>query len=123
MLILFIVLIIISIVLFAASFSMTDRIEDLEDQLEEVTVSSSQETYQLKRKISQLEQQLKDDAANEAEIDTNNENSKTPVDIKNKPLLIQKIQHLHAQGYSIDDIENKTGIASTDVKNIISNYN
>ncbi|WP_085991899.1 hypothetical protein [Oceanobacillus senegalensis] len=53
-----ITVIIIAIVLFVLSFFMNDRIEELEDQVEQLSISSMQETYQIKKKIKILEEEL-----------------------------------------------------------------
>lgn len=124
MLILFIALLVISIVLFGASFSMTDKLEDLEDQYEQLSVSTSQETYQLKRKIQMLEQQVvssHSDPKDKNSIENDSQTNSATTDYENKPLLIQKVKHLHEQGFSLEDIERKTGILSSDIQKIVSN--
>ncbi|MFC4320778.1 hypothetical protein [Litchfieldia salsa] len=47
-----------AIVLLVFSFFKRDSIKDLEEQVEELSMSLIQETYQLKKKISVLEEEL-----------------------------------------------------------------
>jgi hypothetical protein len=55
------------VVLFILSFFMNDRIEDLESQLEQFSISTMQDTYQLKKKVKVLEEELlTDDFQDEA---------------------------------------------------------
>ncbi|WP_164216114.1 hypothetical protein [Virgibacillus sp. YIM 98842] len=46
------------VVLFILSFFMNDRIEDLESQLEQFSITTMQDTYQMKKKIKTLEEEL-----------------------------------------------------------------
>ncbi|MHA6250969.1 hypothetical protein [Oceanobacillus sp. CAU 1775] len=58
MLIAVIAILIIGIVLFILSYFMNDRIEDLENQLEQFSITTVQDTYQMKKKIKILEEEL-----------------------------------------------------------------
>ncbi|WP_163970009.1 hypothetical protein [Oceanobacillus halotolerans] len=51
-------IIIIAIALFVLSFFMSDKFESLESQLEQFSISTMQETYQMKKKIKILEEEL-----------------------------------------------------------------
>ncbi|GAB3795503.1 hypothetical protein [Virgibacillus kimchii] len=53
-----IALIAVGAVLFILSFFMNDRIEDLESQLEQFSITTMQDTYQMKKKIKILEEEL-----------------------------------------------------------------
>ncbi|MFD2630836.1 hypothetical protein [Oceanobacillus kapialis] len=53
-----IAILVVAIVLFILSFFMNDRIEDLESQLEQFSISTMQDTYQMKKKIKILEEEL-----------------------------------------------------------------
>lgn len=48
----------VGVVLFILSFFMNDRIEDLESQLEQFSITTMQDTYQMKKKIKVLEEEL-----------------------------------------------------------------
>ncbi|MDY0405564.1 hypothetical protein P5G51_009305 [Virgibacillus sp. 179-BFC.A HS] len=48
----------IAIVLLIASFFMKDKLEDLESEIEHLSITTSQDTYQLKKKVKALEEEL-----------------------------------------------------------------
>ncbi|API90544.1 MULTISPECIES: hypothetical protein [Virgibacillus] len=48
----------VGIVLLAISFFMNDRIEQVESQLEQFSITTMQDTYQMKKKIKILEEEL-----------------------------------------------------------------
>ncbi|WP_080874612.1 hypothetical protein [Oceanobacillus timonensis] len=50
--------IVIGIVLFILSFFINDRLEEVESQLEQLSITTMQDTYQLKKKVSVLEEEL-----------------------------------------------------------------
>lgn len=106
---------VIAILLLISSFFMTDKFKDLEDQLEQISITTMQDTYQLKKKINILEEEL---------LTENSYRSSTegiPKSLQDKPLLIQKVYHLHQQGYSTDDISKQTDLTSHDVQTILNN--
>ena len=51
-------IIVIGIALFVLSFFTNDKFEDLENQIEQLSVSTMQDTYQMKKKINVLEEEL-----------------------------------------------------------------
>ncbi|CDQ39648.1 MULTISPECIES: hypothetical protein [Virgibacillus] len=51
-------IIVMGIVLLAISFFMNDRIEEVESQLEQFSITTMQDTYQMKKKIKILEEEL-----------------------------------------------------------------
>ncbi len=53
-----IAIIVVAIVLFILSYFMNDRIEEVESQLEQMSITTMQDTYQLKKKIKVLEEEL-----------------------------------------------------------------
>ncbi|MFD1066255.1 hypothetical protein [Oceanobacillus locisalsi] len=50
--------VIIGIALFILSFFINDRLEEVESQLEQLSITTMQDTYQLKKKVSVLEEEL-----------------------------------------------------------------
>ncbi|APC48249.1 hypothetical protein [Virgibacillus halodenitrificans] len=48
----------IGLVLFVLSFFMNDKFQELENQLEQFSMSTMQDTYQMKKKIKILEEEL-----------------------------------------------------------------
>ncbi|MUK87119.1 hypothetical protein GMD78_01735 [Ornithinibacillus sp. L9] len=51
-------IIIVAIALFILSFFLTDKFEKLENEVEQLSISTMQETYQLKKKVKILEEEL-----------------------------------------------------------------
>ncbi|SER17065.1 hypothetical protein SAMN04487944_101487 [Gracilibacillus ureilyticus] len=61
----------VAVILWILSFFMQDRFKQLEDQFEQFSISTLQETYQLKKKVNILEEEL---LINENFIDENSYN-------------------------------------------------
>lgn len=110
-------IIVIALILLVGSFFMTDKYKDLEDQLEQFSIATMQDTYQMKKKIKVLEEELL------TEHNFHSEQQEIPKSLQNKPLLIQKVYHLHQQGYSMDDISEQTELSNHDVQTILNNTN
>ncbi|GIO27541.1 hypothetical protein [Ornithinibacillus bavariensis] len=51
-------IVVIAIALFILSFFVNDRFEKIESDLEQLSISTMQETYQLKKKVNVLEEEL-----------------------------------------------------------------
>ena len=109
-----ITLISVAVVLIILSFFMNDKFSELEKQLEQFSISAMQDTYQMKKKIKILEEELLSENISETILPTNGTNN-------NKPLVIQKVYHLQQQGYSTDEIAGQTGLNNNDVHTILNN--
>ncbi|SFD54327.1 hypothetical protein SAMN05216238_102140 [Lentibacillus persicus] len=60
-------IIVIAVVLLILSFFMNDKFDDLESEVEQLSISTMQENYQMKKKIKILEEELlTDDFSNDA---------------------------------------------------------
>ncbi|PWU68514.1 hypothetical protein [Gracilibacillus dipsosauri] len=102
-------LIIIGVILWILSFFMHDRFKQIEDQLEQFSISSLQETYQLKKKISILEEELlMDDDILEHSMDSN------------ESTMNNKIANLYVNGYDIPSISRELNISEFDVRSVIN---
>ncbi|HLS08024.1 hypothetical protein [Lentibacillus sp.] len=53
-----IAVIVLAVVLLILSFFMNDKFDDLESELEQLSISTMQENYQMKKKIKVLEEEL-----------------------------------------------------------------
>jgi hypothetical protein len=62
-------IIVVGIVLLAVSFFMSDRMEQVESQLEQFSITTMQDTYQIKKKIKILEEELLTEDFTENRID------------------------------------------------------
>lgn len=54
-------ILIVAVVLFVLSFFMNDRLEELESQVEQLSITTMQDTYQMKKKVKVLEEELLSD--------------------------------------------------------------
>ena len=107
-------IIVIAIVLWIITFFMQDRVKQLEDQFEQFSISSLQETYQLKKKINVLEEELLID-------DLSVENTMTSNQLQTTPMM-NKIKELHQQGYDSEDIAKQVDLNEFDVVSIIKQF-
>ncbi|MDX8045983.1 hypothetical protein SH601_08275 [Gracilibacillus sp. S3-1-1] len=106
-------IIIIAIVLLILSFFMQDKFKQLEDQFEQFSISSLQETYQLKKKIQVLEEELlMDDLSVEQSIRPTT-NSSTQ--------MIERVKELYQQGHDTAYIAAQVNVNEYDVVSIINN--
>lgn len=107
-----ITLLIVALILFILSFFMNDKFKQLENQLEQVSLSTLQDSYQLKKKIKILEEEL---LTNDMDISSLN---KTPA----KTPLITKVEKLYQQGKTVDVIAKATNLSEYDVHSIIKQF-
>lgn len=108
-----ITLIVISIILFAISFKMNDKFEQLETQVEQLSITTMQDTYQMQKKLKVLEEELLTGSMLDDNI---HERQSTQ-----QPPLIQEVHRLHEEGYSTDEIANRTKLNLHDVQTILRN--
>ncbi|ASN05228.1 hypothetical protein [Virgibacillus necropolis] len=105
-------ILIVAVILFIISFLMNDKFKELEDQLEQYSMSTMQDTYQMKKKIKILEEEL---LTNDLTGDLfQNDNQSSEAD--------RKIVQLHEKGYSIQEITELTKLSTYDIQLILRNY-
>ncbi|MFD2637444.1 hypothetical protein [Piscibacillus salipiscarius] len=114
----FITLIIISLVLFGLSFFMNNRFDELDKQIEDLSISSMQEGYILKNKIKVLEEELLIDPY-ASYPNTTNKQIKGASSVQKEPAVVSQVRNLSEQGYSIESIVQKTGLREEDVRVIV----
>lgn len=107
-------LISVGVVLIILSFFMNDKFGELESQLEQFSITTMQDTYQMKKQIKVLEEELLSEGISQPILGLDKE-------LENKPLLIQKVYHLHQQGYSVKEISTETKLDKNDIKTILNN--
>jgi|SRR5690625_3647002 len=107
-----ITLIIVSVALIVISFFMTDKIDQLESQYEELSISTMQDTYQMKKQIKILEEELLLDSFPNQSINTQEDK---------QPLLIKEVYELYKQGFTVEEISSRTDLDHHAVKAIINN--
>lgn len=104
-------LIVVGIVLLILSFFINDKFDELENQIEQLSISTMQDTYQMRKKIKILEDEL---------LTNNVSNAPVADKIENNPLLTQKVYHLKQQGYSVESIAKQTQKSEDDIKSILN---
>lgn len=109
-------IIIIGIILFASTFFMNDKLVHIEQQLEQFSISTMQDTYQLNKKLKVLEEELLTNNS----YNVHSEKDPTSNTKDEQPLLLQKVYHLYEQGYSIEDISKETGLKNYDIQTILN---
>jgi len=100
----------IALVLFILSFFMNDRFKEMETQFEQFSINTMQDTYQIKKKLKLLEEELLTDNIN---------GSVSHTTTNQKPAIMQKVLHLYQQGYSFDEISKHTSLTTNDIQAII----
>ncbi|GGM31533.1 hypothetical protein GCM10011351_17120 [Paraliobacillus quinghaiensis] len=111
----FISLFVIAIVLFIVSFFTNDKFKQLEDQLEQLSISTLQDTYQIKKKIKILEEELLSDDLDMGTIDLQKSSqTQTP--------LMRKVQQMHQKGHSAAEIATSTNLSEYDIHSLIRQF-
>lgn len=71
MLITIVTILAIGLILFILSYFMNDRIEEVENQLEQFSITTMQDTYQMKKKIKILEEELLPESTSHSTVSNN----------------------------------------------------
>ncbi|KGX90857.1 hypothetical protein N781_05655 [Pontibacillus halophilus JSM 076056 = DSM 19796] len=104
--------------LYALSFFMNDRIADLEEQVEQISMNNMQENYQLKKKLKVLEEELLvDEGKNSTSYPKHSYREKT-----SQPPLVQKILDLYNKGYTTKQISSETSLHEHDILTTLRQY-
>ncbi|SDD20467.1 hypothetical protein SAMN05421663_107252 [Terribacillus halophilus] len=98
----------VGIILWIFSFFMQDKFKQLDQQIEQLTLSSMQETYTLNKKVKILEEELLPSLQREPKPNKDSQ----------KPAIFQQVVRLHQQGYSIREIAQHTNMPEDDVYRI-----
>ncbi|SDY53912.1 hypothetical protein SAMN05421736_102213 [Evansella caseinilytica] len=107
-----IILFVAAIFLLVLSFFQKDRAKDIEKQVENVSIQLMQEMYQLKKKVSLLEEE----ALVAPSLDT-----KTA--FTEKKLTRDDVLTMHEDGYSVSEIAEITNRAAEEIESLLSNHN
>jgi hypothetical protein len=112
-----ITLVIVGCVFFGLSFTANDKIDDLEKQIEELSITTLQESYRMKNKIKILEEELLTNSfSEEMDLPTLSSDEKLPP-------IYKQIKKLYEVGFSIDQIAKSTTLKIHDVRAILSQLN
>jgi hypothetical protein len=109
-------LIVIAIIIYILSFFKHSKMDALEKQVEQLSLSMMQETYQLKKQIKALQEELMVDP-----FQATKEESAPP-----RPIVLDKTLPIHTQiidyyrrGHTIQDIAKHTSLPLEEVRLII----
>jgi len=107
--ILIIALISISVFLFIISFFMNDPIKAVKEELDQLSIQMLQDTYQLKKKVRILEEELLVPETNIPE----------PVGRRTNDIIKNQVNLLYLQGLSIEQIAKQSALTEDEVYEII----
>lgn len=100
-----------SITLFILSFFMNDRFKQIDEQLEQISISSIQEIYQLKKKIKILEEEL---LAEDLNMGT------SPFAVKEKQASVtERIKAMYGNGMSPGQISHEFSIPEQEIRSLL----
>lgn len=112
MLYVFITLIAVAVILIVISFFMNDKFGELENQIEQLSMSMMQDTYKINKKLKVLEEELLPDGIHP---------TVSMAEAKQEPAMFETIKQLYNQGYQVDEIANRTQLSVHDVQAILKN--
>jgi len=107
--ILIIALISISVFLFIISFFMNDPVKAVKEELDQLSIQMLQDTYQLKKKVRILEEELLVPETNIPE----------PVGRRTNDIIKNQVNLLYLQGLSIEQIAKQSALTEDEVYEII----
>ncbi|CAM4157644.1 hypothetical protein [Listeria booriae] len=114
MTVLIIILLACSVVLFLLSFMQKGNSKQLESELEEIASQLMQENFELKKRVSTLENTMKIDADTVTPVRTS---SKKLRDLRKKQII-----NLYTSGVTIEEIIVQSELSEEQVNEIIAEY-
>ncbi|WP_377345128.1 hypothetical protein [Pontibacillus salicampi] len=117
-------LFVVSFALYLISFAMKNKYKELEDQVEQISISTMQENYQLKKKMKVLEEELLIDDYSNSSYSTKKQESvlKSSQPGSSQPPLVQRVLHMYEQGYTTKDIAQETSLHEHDILTTLRQY-
>ncbi len=117
------ILIIVGIIIFIASFFVGNQSKQLEKDVEELSLNFYQETHQLKRRLKAVEEELLIEPqmtfGKQKKKVNLKENAKVTIHGIHQ-ILISQVMTLHKQGYNIDEISKRSSLTLEQIQAIIS---
>lgn len=110
---------VVGIILFVLSFFANDKYKQLQKEIEQLSIATMQESYQMNKKIKVLEEELLIDTSMSQAIQPTQRKSVTS--LNQTSTLIQRVYQLSEQGYSTEDIAQATNLSEHDIRMIINN--
>lgn len=116
-----IALLIISVLLLVFSFFKKDRITELEKNIEELSIKHIQDLYQLKKKISILEEELLIQETRSGPIAKEKVTKDTNNPSKISDILKNQVLSLYQQGLSIEEIAQRSTLSQGEIFTLLQN--
>lgn len=116
----------VAIVLIGISFALKDRFKDLEEQIEQISLTTMQDSYQLKKKMRVLEEELLVDEmsndlfSSQTQYEDNNDSSYQKR--STQPPLVERVLHMYKQGYTTKDISEETSLQEHDIMTTLREF-
>lgn len=114
MTVLIIILLACSVILFLLSFMQKGNSKQIENEMEEIASQLMQENFELKKRVSTLENTLKIDADTVTPVRTS---SKKLRDLRKKQIIT-----LYTSGVTIEEIVTQSELSEDQVNEIIAEY-
>lgn len=108
-----ITLLVVAIVLFVLSFFTNDKFKQLENQVEQISLSTLQDSYQMKKKIKILEEELLTEDMDFADL-SNTMQSKTP--------LAKRVEQMQHRGDTPSEIARATNLSEYDINSLLKQF-
>ncbi|QSS98964.1 hypothetical protein IMZ31_12780 [Pontibacillus sp. ALD_SL1] len=112
MIYMFLTLFSVALVLYILSFFTKSRIQDLEEQIEEISLNTIQETYQLKKKMKVLEEEL---LIEEGPGPLYKESTSKPSSESEESSMGTRVLDLYQEGFTTKQIAEKTSMKEQDI--------
>ncbi|CQR46849.1 hypothetical protein BN1058_01126 [Paraliobacillus sp. PM-2] len=102
---------VVAIVLMIVSFFVNDRFKQIENQVEQISLTALQDTYQMKKKIKILEEELLTDEITSLDLQKPN---LTPT--------MKRVTQMYESGESISNIAKLTNLSEYDVYTLVKQF-
>ncbi len=102
---------VVGMILLILSFFANDRFKQIENQIEQLSITMLQDTYQMKKKIKILEEELLTEEISTADLLNPNQ---TPT--------MRKIQQLAKSGKTVAEIAKLTNLSEYDVQTLVNQF-
>ncbi|GEL77329.1 hypothetical protein [Tenuibacillus multivorans] len=115
-------LFVVGLVLFIISFFLHNRFDELEKQIDQLSISTLQDGYVLKNKIKVLEEELLTDPMDLTNLRQHMKEQQQK-EADKEPAIVKNVKALYEQDYTLDQIEEKTGLRQEDIRVIVNQRN
>lgn len=108
-----ITLLVVAIALFILSFFANDKFKQLENQIEQISLSTLQDSYQMKKKIKILEEEL---------LPNDMGFTEQAISPQRKTPLVKRVEQMYRRGDSPCEIAKSTNLSEYDIDSLIKQF-